>query len=297
MEYLRWVLIIAGAALLVWAVLLGRRRVDESAAVRRRSAAAERDLEDVNVPLSNQPKQARTKLNDVNEDFLPDSEIDEVLPKVAYDAEPAGIEVELDVSAEFTADELAEVDEKADSGKPFKKSVKSLANAVRKAQSSLSDDLTPYSEGGMEQPAAEPVEEKIVTLHVTAGSDRKFRGRDLESAFELRGFKFGEMSIYHYPFEGERIFSVANMVKPGTFDPDKMADFETPGIALFMRLPLSLEPGAAFELLFREAQELADDIGGQVRDANRNTMTKQTEQHLRDEIQEYSFRHKHAAPA
>ncbi len=297
MEYLRWILIIAGAALLIWAVLLGRRRVDESVAVRRRTQEAERDLEEVSVPLNSQAKQPKTKLNDVGSDFLPDSEIDEVLPKVAYDAEPAGVEVELDISDEFTADELAELEEKPDARKPFKNSVKSLANAVRKAQSSISDDLTPYAEDGIDKPAPPPVEEKIVTLHVTAGSDRKFRGRDLELAFENRGFMFGEMDIYHYPFEGERIFSLANMVKPGTFDPEKMADFETPGIAMFMRLPVSLEPSVAFELLFREAQELADEIGGQVRDSNRNTMTRQTEQHMRDEIQEYGFRHKHAAPA
>jgi cell division protein ZipA len=297
MEYLRWILIIAGAALLIWAVLLGRRRVDESVAVRQRSQQAERDLEGISVPLTNQAKQPKAKLNDVGSDFLPDSEIDEVLPKVAYDAEPSGVEVELDISDDFDAGDLADIAEKPESRKPFKKSVKSLANAVRKAQSSISDDLTPYSENGGDNTVQEPVEEKIVTLHVTAGSDRKFRGRDLQTAFENRGFMFGEMDIYHYPFEGERIFSVANMVKPGTFDPEKMAEFETPGIAMFMRLPVSLEPSVAFELLFREAQELADEIGGQVRDSNRNTMTRQTEQHMRDEIQQYSFRQKHAAPA
>ena len=87
------------------------------------------------------------------------------------------------------------------------------------------------------------------------------------------------------------------MVKPGVFDIDDMSNFTTPGITLFMRLPISLDADVAFDFLIREATELADELGGQLRDADRSTLSKQTIQHMREDIQQYVFRQKSLAPA
>ncbi|MEM7259415.1 MAG: cell division protein ZipA C-terminal FtsZ-binding domain-containing protein, partial [Pseudomonadota bacterium] len=71
----------------------------------------------------------------------------------------------------------------------------------------------------------------------------------------------------------------------------------TPGITLFMRLPVSLDADVAFEFLLREAQELCGELDGQLRDADRNTLTPQTIQHMMEDIQQYSFRQKTLAHA
>ena len=64
-----------------------------------------------------------------------------------------------------------------------------------------------------------------------------------------------------------------------------------------MRLPVSLDADVAFDFLIREATELADELGGQLRDADRSTLSKQTIQHMREDIQQYVFRQKRAAQA
>ncbi len=138
----------------------------------------------------------------------------------------------------------------------------------------------------------EEFEEKLVSIHVVALSGRRFYGNDLKTLFDKHGYKFGRMSLYHCTLEGEKVFSVANMVKPGTFNEDQMRIFETPGITLFMRLPIELDSGVAFDFLLQEAKELAAELDGQLRDGNRNPLSEQTIQHMREDIQQYVFRTK-----
>jgi len=139
-------------------------------------------------------------------------------------------------------------------------------------------------------------EEKLVTIHVAAPPDRRFYGSDLKNLFDQHDYKFGHMSLYHCKLENDKVFSIANMVKPGTFNENEMQTFETPGITLFMRLPIELDSDVAFDFLVREASELADELGGQLRDSNRNPLSDQTIQHMRDDIQEYVFRTRRVVP-
>ncbi len=142
---------------------------------------------------------------------------------------------------------------------------------------------------------AEPVqlqefEEKLVAVNVVASRGRRFYGNDLKALFDRHGYTYGRMSLYHCSLEGNKVFSVANMVKPGMFDPDQMRIFETPGITLFMRLPVELDADVAFNFLIQEAKELASELDGQLRDEARNPLTEQTIQHMREDIQQYVFR-------
>ncbi|MBS0464944.1 MAG: hypothetical protein JSS03_08135, partial [Proteobacteria bacterium] len=64
--------------------------------------------------------------------------------------------------------------------------------------------------------------DRIVTLFVAARAGQVLTGPDLVVAAEKAGLVHGHMSIYHRLVDGKPeagpIFSVANMVKPGTFD-------------------------------------------------------------------------------
>ena len=64
-----------------------------------------------------------------------------------------------------------------------------------------------------------------------------------------------------------------------------------------LRLPVALDADVAFDFLMREATELADELGGVLKDEDRSTLSKQTIQHMREDIQQYVFRQKSAMRA
>jgi len=83
--------------------------------------------------------------------------------------------------------------------------------------------------------------ERIVTLFVATRSGEMLAGSDVVVAAEKAGLQFGDMGIFHRMASGKAsegpVFSMANMVKPGSFDMSKLDALETPGVTLFMTLP------------------------------------------------------------
>ena len=141
---------------------------------------------------------------------------------------------------------------------------------------------------------AQPLEEKILILHVVAPKEKPFLGVQIQTAFQEVGLEHGAMSIYHRMHtpnhQPEILFSVANMVQPGTFDPEKMNEFKTPGVSFFLRLPGPDEPVQAFERMLDCAERLAQRLGGQVLDASRSAMTRQGREHACEEIRRWRLR-------
>lgn len=215
------------------------------------------------------------------------------------------VHAEIGIRDDFEEVDLALDDPTHDAGR-----VTSFASAVKQAGSTSAIPMV--GAAGLQSPSGnqadknfadefdtyhdavqlEDFEEKLVTVHVQAANGRRFYGSDLKALFDQHGYQFGRMSLYHCALDGDKVFSIANMVKPGTFDEDLMATFETPGITLFMRLPIELDADVAFDFLIREAKELASELDGHLRDGNRNPLSEQTIQHMREDIQQYVFRSK-----
>ena len=88
-------------------------------------------------------------------------------------------------------------------------------------------------------PPAEP--DKVVTLFVLAPTGVPFPGSFVFEAMETAGLQYGDMEIFHCNDSrtggGVPLFSVANMVEPGTFDLSAIATFTTRGLVLFLQLP------------------------------------------------------------
>lgn len=153
--------------------------------------------------------------------------------------------------------------------------------------------LPPRSDLG-QRPAQMPVE-RIVTLFVVAREGASFHGSDLIVAAEKAGLEFGAMGIYHRLVDGKRelgpIFSVANMLKPGSFDLTRLDALRTPGLSFFMTLPAPLPALDAWDTMLPTAQRLAELLDGQVLDEERNALGRQRIAHIRDELRGWDRDH------
>jgi cell division protein ZipA len=135
---------------------------------------------------------------------------------------------------------------------------------------------------------------RVVVLNVMAGPDRAFPGRAVHQALEKSGFEYGEWQIFHYysPLRGDEppLFSLANMVKPGSFDLEHMDGMNIPGLSLFMVPPGGEDDIVTFDTMLANARQLAEALGGEVRDARRSVLTRQAIGQLREQLNEW--RHK-----
>ena len=140
---------------------------------------------------------------------------------------------------------------------------------------------TPEDELGLE----------VIVLNVHCAGDTPFVGTELFRSMENNGLTYGEMSIYHCFAEAadtpKVIFSVANMMQPGTLEHDNPADFTTKGISFFMTLPCYGQADQNFNVMLSAAQQIADDLGGNVLDESRNLMTPNRLSEYRKQIRDF----------
>ena len=136
--------------------------------------------------------------------------------------------------------------------------------------------------------------EEVLILNIMAPEGDYFEGNDLLRVLLSSGLRFGDMNIFHYHCgeagEGPVLFSLANIVVPGTFDMSEMEDFTTPGISLFLALPAEVEALKAFDTLLSTARNIAEQLGGELKDENRSVFTAQTAEHYRQRVMEFQRR-------
>ena len=138
-------------------------------------------------------------------------------------------------------------------------------------------------------PQAEP--EEVLIINIMAAKGEMFNGSELLDIVLKCGLRYGSMDIFHRysdtKGEGALLFSMANMVRPGTFDLDTMDEFSTPGVSLFMTLPIDADSIQSFELMVETAQAISQTLQGELKDEQRSAMTKQTLEHSRQRIQDF----------
>lgn len=137
--------------------------------------------------------------------------------------------------------------------------------------------------------------DKIVSLYVAARAGEVLRGEDIVVAAEKTGLVFGHMNVFHRLVEGhpERgpIFSMASIMKPGSFDMAGIREMQTPAIAFFLTLPAPVSALEAWEKMLPNVERMAELLDAVMLDDSRNTLGRQRIAHIRDELRAYDRQH------
>lgn len=161
----------------------------------------------------------------------------------------------------------------------------SSGRASSDAAPTASSDRRREEQGARGRTTDRRAEERVVVLHVVAPEGERLVGARLREALESCGMRHGAYSIFHASdSEGSIVFSAANAVEPGTFDRATMDTLTTPGIALFMQVPGAQSAETVFDRMLNTARAVADALEAHVLDERHSTLTRQTEQHLREEL-------------
>jgi len=120
--------------------------------------------------------------------------------------------------------------------------------------------------------------------------NHRFSGDEIYHACQQHGMVFGEMDIFHYPANDKDnyiLFSLANMMEPGTFKLDEMSSMSTPGLSVFIQLPLPMNCVDAYKKFVEQSQKIAATLNADLYDDKFNLLTQQIISHNIETINSY----------
>ena len=137
-------------------------------------------------------------------------------------------------------------------------------------------------------------EPEVFMFNVVARSKQGFHGGDILHILLACDLRFGDMGFFHRhereAGRGAVQFSVTNMMQPGVFDIDNMADMATPGLVFFLTLPGPEDMMQAFDYMLETAKTVARNLDADVLDESRSVVSKQTMEHSRQKIRDLELR-------
>lgn len=144
------------------------------------------------------------------------------------------------------------------------------------------------SSGAGREPAgsADLVVLYILPANKAAEDDNRLYGSQINSAAQAMGLKFGDMNIYHYLRGDRSVFSMANMLEPGFFDPDSMHELKTKGLTIFMQLHEANPMDDLTEMLQRSYQ-LAGLLEARLCNHKRQPLTEQDAEDYRQKVRAF----------
>jgi cell division protein ZipA len=138
---------------------------------------------------------------------------------------------------------------------------------------------------------SKPQVQKIVSLLIAQPTGQPIAGDELHAALNGQRLTFGARQIYHRMTRNEIVFSVASLLKPGHLDPAMAADFQTPGLTLFMVLPGPVRAADAIRDMIATADKLAVALGAEVYDAKKQPFTPTSARELQQDIESWARQH------
>ena len=125
----------------------------------------------------------------------------------------------------------------------------------------------------------------VLVIHLVANKGATVSGAALLTAVVDAGLRYGEMKIFHRHLNsdgsGPVLFSMANLVNPGTFDLNTMNSIDTPGVTFFMALDDVEDAVSGFDDMLNTVNKLTKSLPLNIMDETRSSMTRQTIDHYR----------------
>jgi cell division protein ZipA len=156
------------------------------------------------------------------------------------------------------------------------------------------NDLVDHQdEGEVEDDAEQGAAAQVIIINVMAKPGAEMAGSRMLPVLMKHGMRLGDMSIFHRhadnSVKGTVMFSMANMLKPGTFSMSDMDTFTTPGVSFFMQLPNKLGNMQCFDQMLKTAQAVKEELDAVLKDENRSVFTRQTIEHSRQRIRDFEL--------
>jgi len=130
--------------------------------------------------------------------------------------------------------------------------------------------------------------QKIVALLIAEHEGTHILGPQIHAALQQHGLTFGAKQIYHRMAEGEAVYSVASLLKPGYIVPTEAASFSTPGLSIFMVLPGPLPAMTAFREMLATAESLAVALNASVYDMRRQLLNPESKLRLEKDVEQWA---------
>ena len=141
----------------------------------------------------------------------------------------------------------------------------------------------PYSENEIVEEQTREKQNKtsdIVVLYILPKPGQELHGAHINSSAQAMGLTFGEMNIFHFKDGNRNVFGLANMLEPGSFDPDTIHDLKTNGLTVFMQFSGSDPLDDLTEMLQRSYQ-LAGLLDARLCNHKRKPLTEQDAENYR----------------
>jgi len=100
------------------------------------------------------------------------------------------------------------------------------------------------------------------------------------------GLSFGEMNIFHFKRDGRSVFSLANMLEPGSFDPNTIHDLKTTGLTVFMQIK-GRDPLDDLTEMLQRSYQLAGLLNARLCNHRRQPLTEQHAENYRTQVRAF----------
>lgn len=126
----------------------------------------------------------------------------------------------------------------------------------------------------------------IIVVYILPKVDQLLMGSQINSSAQAMGLSFGDMNIFHYKSGDRKVFSLANMLEPGSFDPDTIHDIKTTGLTIFMQISGDDPLDDLTEMLQRSYQ-LAGLLDARLCNHKREPLTEQDAENYRTQVNDF----------
>ena len=153
--------------------------------------------------------------------------------------------------------------------------ISAAPKAEPQPETELEPEPEPEPEREVDKKAGTELEETVLVLNILAREGSSLSGNGINSIALANDMVFGDMNIYHRMDDsGQSVFSLVNMVKPGSFDPSTIDELKTPGITLFLQLPGPFKASAVFDEMLHTARHMSDMLEAHLCDRSRQPLTE-----------------------